>query len=159
MDVSGQLHAPAALPPGKEPLVPTELEAGWAPEPFWTRWWREKFSAPAGNRTLEPRSSNSLDRTHKSIWWNNITYSWRKEELYAAYFFQLSIMVVACKVASDTKKCQQETSNIRYFLRMYEGVSKSFRTESIKKSTTTTTTTRTNTRWEAMQKSYGGKTH
>jgi hypothetical protein len=22
-----------------------------------TRWWREKFPAPAGNRTLEPRSS------------------------------------------------------------------------------------------------------
>jgi len=26
--VSGQLHAPAALPPGQEPLVPTEQEAG-----------------------------------------------------------------------------------------------------------------------------------
>jgi hypothetical protein len=24
MEESGQLHAPAALPPGKEPLVPTE---------------------------------------------------------------------------------------------------------------------------------------
>jgi hypothetical protein len=30
MEVSGQLHAPAALPPGKEPLVPTVQEAGWA---------------------------------------------------------------------------------------------------------------------------------
>jgi hypothetical protein len=29
--VSGQLHAPAALPPGKEPLVPTGKEAGWTP--------------------------------------------------------------------------------------------------------------------------------
>jgi len=37
MEVSGQLHAPAALPPGKEPLVPIGYEAGWAPEPFWTR--------------------------------------------------------------------------------------------------------------------------
>jgi hypothetical protein len=26
MDVSGQLHAPAALPPGKEPLVPIKLK-------------------------------------------------------------------------------------------------------------------------------------
>jgi hypothetical protein len=51
MEVSGQLHAPAALPPGKEPLVPIRYEAGWAPEPFWTRWFKEKFSAPAGNRT------------------------------------------------------------------------------------------------------------
>jgi hypothetical protein len=55
MEVSGQLHAPAPLPPGKEPLVPIEQEAGWAAsKPFWTRWWREKFPAPAGNRTLEP---------------------------------------------------------------------------------------------------------
>jgi hypothetical protein len=37
MEVSGQLHEPAALPPEKEPLVPIEYEAGWAPEPFWTR--------------------------------------------------------------------------------------------------------------------------
>jgi hypothetical protein len=58
MEVSGQLHAPAALPPGKNSLVPIGQEAGWAPEPFWTRWWREKFPAPAGNRTLEPRSSS-----------------------------------------------------------------------------------------------------
>jgi hypothetical protein len=29
--------------------------ARWTPEPFWTRWWREKFPALAGNRTLEPR--------------------------------------------------------------------------------------------------------
>jgi hypothetical protein len=51
MEVSGQLHAPAALPPGKQPPVPTGKEAEWAPEPFLTRWWREKFQAPAGNRT------------------------------------------------------------------------------------------------------------
>jgi hypothetical protein len=36
--VSGQLHAPAALPAGKEPLVPIGQEAGWTSEPFWTRW-------------------------------------------------------------------------------------------------------------------------
>jgi len=34
MEVNGQLHAPAALPPGKEPLVPIEEEAGWAPDDF-----------------------------------------------------------------------------------------------------------------------------
>jgi hypothetical protein len=42
-EVSGQLHAPAALPPGKEPQVLIGSEAGSAPEPFWTRRWREKF--------------------------------------------------------------------------------------------------------------------
>jgi hypothetical protein len=35
MELSGQLHASAALPPGKE--------FGWAPKPVWTLWRREKF--------------------------------------------------------------------------------------------------------------------
>jgi hypothetical protein len=30
MEVSGQLHAPAVLPPKKESMVPTGLDAGWA---------------------------------------------------------------------------------------------------------------------------------
>jgi hypothetical protein len=38
MEVSVQLHAPTALPPGKEPLVSIGLEAVWAPEPLWTRY-------------------------------------------------------------------------------------------------------------------------
>jgi hypothetical protein len=36
MEVSGH-HDPAALSPGKEPLVPIGKEAGWAPEPALTR--------------------------------------------------------------------------------------------------------------------------
>jgi hypothetical protein len=38
MEVSGQLQAPAALPPGKELPIPTGQEAGLAAEPLWTRW-------------------------------------------------------------------------------------------------------------------------
>jgi hypothetical protein len=56
MVVSGQLHTPTALPPGKEPLVPIGEEAGWASEPFWMRWW--KFPAPTRNRTLQSQLSN-----------------------------------------------------------------------------------------------------
>jgi hypothetical protein len=41
-----------ALPPGKGPPVPIEQEAGWAPEPVWMQGLEEKFSAPAGDRTL-----------------------------------------------------------------------------------------------------------
>jgi hypothetical protein len=41
LQVSGQLHAPAASPPEKEPPVPIVWEAGWAPEPVWTTWRRE----------------------------------------------------------------------------------------------------------------------
>jgi hypothetical protein len=35
--LDGQLHAPVALPPGKEPLVLIGWETGWALEPVWTR--------------------------------------------------------------------------------------------------------------------------
>jgi len=52
MVVSGQLHAPAALPPGKKPLVPTGYEAEWIPEPVWTQWRREKFLGTALRRAL-----------------------------------------------------------------------------------------------------------
>jgi hypothetical protein len=31
MEVSGQLHVPAALPPGKEPPVPIGYATGWVP--------------------------------------------------------------------------------------------------------------------------------
>jgi len=47
MEVSGQLHALAILPQGKEPLVPTGYKAGWAPEPVCTGCQREKFPDPA----------------------------------------------------------------------------------------------------------------
>jgi hypothetical protein len=40
--VSGQLHAQATLSPEKQPPVPMGYEAGWAPEPVWTTWRREK---------------------------------------------------------------------------------------------------------------------
>jgi hypothetical protein len=51
MKVSGQPYAPAALPPGKEPPVPTGKEGGGAPEPVCTLRTREKSLDPAGNRT------------------------------------------------------------------------------------------------------------
>jgi len=56
MEASGQFHTPAALLPGKEPLVAIVKEAVCAPEPFWTWWWREEFPALAGNLTLGPQS-------------------------------------------------------------------------------------------------------
>jgi hypothetical protein len=31
MKVGNQLHAPAALPPGKQPMVPILKETGWTP--------------------------------------------------------------------------------------------------------------------------------
>jgi hypothetical protein len=43
MELSGQLHDLAALTPGKE--------AGWASEPDWTLWSREKSLVPVENVT------------------------------------------------------------------------------------------------------------
>jgi hypothetical protein len=59
MEVSGQLHGPAALP-----SVPTGQEAGWAPEPIWTLWSREKSLSPNGNRNqaLQPVARQYTDR-------------------------------------------------------------------------------------------------
>jgi hypothetical protein len=56
MEVSGQLHAPAVLLPEKEPPVPTEQEAGWAPKPVWKLWSIGTPTAPAVNRNpvVEP---------------------------------------------------------------------------------------------------------
>jgi len=48
MEMSGQLHAPAALSPGKEALLPIGYEAGWAPELGWSWRRKEKFSASCG---------------------------------------------------------------------------------------------------------------
>jgi hypothetical protein len=42
MEVSGQLHAPAALPPEKKPPEPIGQNARWAPEPVWRLGRREK---------------------------------------------------------------------------------------------------------------------
>jgi hypothetical protein len=58
MEVSGQLHAPAASTPEKEPprYLPTGQEAMWAPEMVCKRGWGEKFPASAGTRS--PRSSS-----------------------------------------------------------------------------------------------------
>jgi hypothetical protein len=38
MEVSGQRHASAALPPEKEPAIPIGYEAGWAAEQVLTLW-------------------------------------------------------------------------------------------------------------------------
>jgi hypothetical protein len=45
-----------ALPPGKEPPVPTVQEAGWAPEPVWTQRLEGKSSASVRDQTPTVRS-------------------------------------------------------------------------------------------------------
>jgi hypothetical protein len=57
MEVSGQLHALAALPPGKEPLLPIGWEAGWAQSRS-GRGGEGKNSQPRRESKPEPRSSS-----------------------------------------------------------------------------------------------------
>jgi hypothetical protein len=63
MEVSGQLHALATLPLGKEPLVFIGKEAGWTPELVWMLWRRGKSLSPARNRTstIQPVASHYID--------------------------------------------------------------------------------------------------
>jgi len=41
---------PGRFTPKERVPVHIVYEAGWAPESVGTRWWREKFRAPAGTR-------------------------------------------------------------------------------------------------------------
>jgi hypothetical protein len=52
MEMSGQLHAPAALPAVKEPTILIEEEDGWALERVWTLWNKENSIDRDRNRTL-----------------------------------------------------------------------------------------------------------
>ena len=53
MEVSGQLHVPAALHLGKIPSVFIKLESGWTQNPVWKFCRRGKFSAPTNNRRTD----------------------------------------------------------------------------------------------------------
>jgi hypothetical protein len=46
--------------------VPIQYEAGWAPEPVWTFWKREKPLDPTGTRTPD-HSGCSLDATLSTL--------------------------------------------------------------------------------------------
>jgi hypothetical protein len=51
--VSGQLHTPAALPPGKETLITVEYKVGWTAGPVWITW-RSKNSCPYRDSNCNP---------------------------------------------------------------------------------------------------------
>jgi hypothetical protein len=67
MEMSCQLHAPAALSPRKESVVPIGFEAEWAPEPVWTLWRTEESVASAGNRTHKPSRHSSPSHIASTI--------------------------------------------------------------------------------------------
>jgi hypothetical protein len=85
MEMSGQLHAPAALSLGKDSLVPIGYEAGWVPEPFWMRWWREKF--PVHSLVAVPTELLQIAQTITSDWEIRVDYNHKRMEI------QLRILV------------------------------------------------------------------
>jgi len=40
---NGHLHAPTALPPGREQMLPPEYEAGWDPDAVWMLCRTDKY--------------------------------------------------------------------------------------------------------------------
>jgi hypothetical protein len=74
--MSGQLHAPAALPPVKEPQIPIGQETGWDPEPVWMLWSKERTLATAGNRTpavqpvATPTELSRIQVSKRAVHWS-----------------------------------------------------------------------------------------
>jgi hypothetical protein len=64
-----------ALPPGKEPQVPTVQEAGWAPEPVWTQRGEEKSSACRGSNPGRAIRSQALYWLSYTCWQMHILTS------------------------------------------------------------------------------------
>jgi hypothetical protein len=59
MAASGQLQTKAApFPRVRDPPVPIEQEAWWAPEPVWTQRLKENYFAYTGARIWISRSSS-----------------------------------------------------------------------------------------------------
>jgi hypothetical protein len=56
--MSGHIQAPAALPPGKEPLVPIGYEAEWAPEVV------VKKKIPTPYRDSNPQLSSAVPQSY-----------------------------------------------------------------------------------------------
>ena len=66
MGVGGQRHSPAALPPGKDPVLIVQ-EAGLAAGPVWTG--QENLAPPPGfdPRTVQPVASRNADWVTRPI--------------------------------------------------------------------------------------------
>jgi hypothetical protein len=68
--VEGEQHATTALPPRKEPPLPSGYEAGWASEPIWTTWRSEDFlpyrDSNSDTSVVQPVASRYIDCANSS---------------------------------------------------------------------------------------------
>jgi len=66
MEVSGQIHTPAALPPGKEPRYQLARRLA-GPETVWTWWRREKNLCPFGETNAGKVPWNRLQQVFPQL--------------------------------------------------------------------------------------------
>jgi hypothetical protein len=71
MEVSGQFHAPEALLPGKEILVPIRLEAGWAQSRFGRGGEERNSQPPLGTEPYNSSSSSNNNNNNNNSNNNN----------------------------------------------------------------------------------------
>jgi hypothetical protein len=91
-----------ALPPGKEPPVPTVQEAGRAPEPVWTQRLEEKSSASVGDRTPSVQSvvRHYADMLCYLIQWNMWTVKTLRDRWYLPFCCWVTVTSFNCPVFS-----------------------------------------------------------
>jgi hypothetical protein len=68
MEVSGQLHIPSALPPGKELLILIEYETKWVPQPVWTLYIRENIVPYRKSNPVRPARNLVIALTEVPYW-------------------------------------------------------------------------------------------
>jgi hypothetical protein len=95
-EMNGQLHLPPTLPAGKNPMIFTEQEVGWALEPVQT-----KSLAPARNWSTTPQSSSPqptnytsyaiLTHKVKNMWSSTFISSTLSQSLYSTWYNAYSL--------------------------------------------------------------------
>jgi len=99
--VSGQLHAPAALPQREEPTIRIRYEGEWAPDPVWTLY--RKKSNPCPSRETKP------DRPARSLVTilNECTQRNRSRFLFSLYRNDFKILILGQRKCNCYEVLQQ----------------------------------------------------
>jgi hypothetical protein len=115
-----------ALPPGKEPPVPTVQEAGWAPEPVWTQRLEKKSSASVGDPTP---AVQSVVR-HCTAWATLFSYKIQNIFAFSRWLGEdVSVCLRGCDAVVYTHNgMQEEPINLCSTLKVKDQISKQHNT-------------------------------
>jgi hypothetical protein len=115
LEMSGQLHAPAALPLGKESLVPLDRRLGW-PQSRSGRHGEEKILTLTGTRTPTPRSSSRRQSQYR------LPYPGSQEYLILNIFTNSRNWDSSVSVVIRYDRCSIIGKGRRFFLWYYVGL-------------------------------------